>query len=794
MTELQKKSCRTLELHKVLELLEKEAVSPRAKEMARALEPEDNLVGCERLQQQTEDAVRLAGMLGSPSFSGVRDVSAGLERAKVGGSLNMKELLDIGALLRVARTGKGYLEKDTQVETVLADYFRRLSGNKYLEDKIEQSILSEEEIADTASSELREIRRRIRTAASRIRETLNRIISSPSYAKVLQDTVVTTRGDRYVVPVKAEFKGSIPGLVHDVSSSGATVFVEPMQVVELNNTIREERSKEKNEIDRILMELSAEVGAFANTIQQDYDILCTLDFIFAKAKLAYKMKACRPKLLEKGQTRLERARHPLLPRETAVPITFTIGGKTDAVIITGPNTGGKTVSLKTLGLLTLMAQCGLQLPCGDESTVRVCKNILADIGDEQSIEQSLSTFSSHMKNIVEILEEAGEGSMVLMDELGAGTDPVEGAALAVAIIEHLRQQGVLVAATTHYAELKTYALETRGVENASCEFDVSTLKPTYKLVFGIPGKSNAFAISQRLGLSMEIIQKAKSGMDSQNIQFEDVIRTLEEKRQQMENQLQLAQRERQKAQEDKEKAEKAYASIEEERKKLLEDARKQAQKLIDEARKAADDTVEELRRLRREQSRNPAEENLSQARAVMMGHLSEAEKKAIQKKIKKQAAPLPRPLQKGDVVEIVSNGMRCTVVETPKPGQPVQLSAGIMKLTAKEKELQLISAAPAQKKEKGSVRTQAPSQPTRGSSELDLRGMTAEEALMELDRFLDLAFRLRLPSATIIHGKGTGVLRQAVHSRLKGARQVKSFRLGAYGEGENGVTIVQMNI
>ena len=542
MTELQKKSCRTLELHKVLELLEKEAVSPRAKEMARALEPEDNLVGCERLQQQTEDAVRLAGMLGSPSFSGVRDVSAGLERAKVGGSLNMKELLDIGALLRAACTGKGYLEKDTQVETVLADYFRRLSGNKYLEDRIEQSILSEEEIADTASSELREIRRRIRTAASRIRETLNRIISSPSYAKVLQDTVVTTRGDRYVVPVKAEFKGSIPGLVHDVSSSGATVFVEPMQVVELNNTIREERSKEKNEIDRILMELSAEVGAFANTIQQDYDILCTLDFIFAKAKLAYKMKACRPKLLEKGQTRLERARHPLLPRETAVPITFTIGGKTDAVIITGPNTGGKTVSLKTLGLLTLMAQCGLQLPCGDESTVRVCKNILADIGDEQSIEQSLSTFSSHMKNIVEILEEAGEGSMVLMDELGAGTDPVEGAALAAAIIESARGIGALVAATTHYAELKVYAMTTAGVENASCEFNVDSLAPTYRLLIGIPGKSNAFAISERLGLPKSIIQKAAARIDAENVRFEDVLTQLDEQRQEMEREKEAAAR------------------------------------------------------------------------------------------------------------------------------------------------------------------------------------------------------------------------------------------------------------
>lgn len=794
MTELQKKSCHTLELHKVLELLARQAVSPKAKEMALALEPESDLIACQRLQRQTEDAVKLSGLFGSPSFSGVRDVSPSLDRAQAGGYLNMKELLDIAALLRAARSAKGYLEKDSQLETVLDEYFHRLAGNKYLEEKIDQAIVSEEEMADTASPALRDIRRNIRISASRIREALNRVITSAGNAKALQDTVITVRDGRYVVPVKAEFKGSVPGLVHDVSSSGATVFVEPMQAVELNNTIRELQAKEKNEIERILMELSGEVGSFAGAIRQDYEILCTLDFIFAKAKLAYEMRAVRPGLTgPESATRLERARHPLLPRDTAVPINFTIGGKQNAVIITGPNTGGKTVSLKTLGLLTLMAQCGLQIPCGEDSVVQVCKTVLADIGDEQSIEQSLSTFSSHMKTIVEILAEAGPGSLVLMDELGAGTDPVEGAALAVAIIERLRNRGALVASTTHYAELKTYALQTEGVENASCEFDVATLQPTYKLVFGIPGKSNAFAISQRLGLDPEIIQRARSGIDSQNLAFEDVIRTLEEKRQQMENQLQLARRDREKAEEDKRRAEQAYQSVEQDRKNLLEQARSQAQQIIDEARRTAEETVDELRRLRREQQKNPADSNLSEARAVMMGRLSEAERKAIQKKIKKQAAPLPRPLQQGDVVELVSNGMRCTVAQTPQPGAPVQLTAGIMKLTAKPEELQLISAAPPKKQQpKGSVKTQAPSRPERGGSEVDLRGMTVEEGILEMERFLDLAWRLKMPSVTVIHGKGTGALRQAVHAKLKGAAHVQSFRLGAYGEGETGVTIVKL--
>lgn len=795
MTELQKKSHRTLELDKVLELLAKEAVCPAAKEMALSLEPCETLYECEKLQQQCEDAMRLAGQFGSPSFSGVKDVSSALERADRGGYLNMRELLDVAALLKTARMTKNYLEKDSQMQTVLDEYFMRLAGNKYLEEKIEMAIVSEEEIADNASPELRDIRRAMRNAAAKIREVLGKIVSSTTNSKALQDSIITTRGDRFVVPVKAEFKGAIPGLIHDVSSSGATIFVEPMQVVELNNTIREQKAKEKNEIDRILAELSSEVAAFASSIASDYEQLCRLDFIFAKAKLAYKMKALRPRLTEKGRTMLKRARHPLLPMDQAVPIEFLIGGKTNAVIITGPNTGGKTVSLKTLGLLTLMSQCGLQIPCGEDSVVCVYPRVLADIGDEQSIEQSLSTFSAHMKNIVEILKEAGEGSLVLMDELGAGTDPVEGAALAVSIIEHLREHGSVVAATTHYAELKTYALETEGVENASCEFDVATLRPTYKLVFGIPGKSNAFAISQRLGLDLSIIDKAKTTMDHQNIQFEDVIRTLEEKRQSMERTLEQAQRDKERAEKDREDARKAYDSIDKDRQALLEAARRQAQELLDDAKRTADNTLEEVRKIRREQEQGAAERNLSEARAVMMGQLSEAQRKVLEKKIQKKATPLPRALQQGDLVEIAENGMQATVAETPKPGERVRLMAGIMKLTAKPEELTLLSAAPPpKKKERGSVKFTPAATGGRASSEVDVRGMTADEAVSEVENFIDLAFRMKLPAVTVIHGKGTGVLRKAVHVCLKGKPYVESFRLGTYGEGESGVTIVTMKL
>ena len=526
---LQEKSYYTIELPKILALLAQEAATGPAKEMCLALRPSDSLTECEKLQQETEDAVRLIGLQGSPAFSGIKDVSAALERAEKGGFLNPVELLSVCAMLRAARLTKSYREERREQETSLDEYFSMLSGNKFLEEKIENAIVSEEEISDHASDALYQIRRQIRTAASKVRDVLAKITSSQS--KILQDSIITQRNGRFVVPVKAEYRGSMPGMVHDTSSSGATLFIEPAAVVELNNNIRILQGKEQAEIERILAELSADTAQFAGAIRRDYELLCKLDFVFARGKLAYQMKAMRPVLLEKGRTEINRARHPLLNKDTAVPISFRIGGETDTVIITGPNTGGKTVGIKTLGLLTAMAQCGLQIPASDGSRIVIFKNILADIGDEQSIEQSLSTFSSHMRTIVDILEVADDQTLVLLDGLGAGTDPVEGTALARAIIEELRGRGCTVAAKTHYAELKVYGLETPGVENASCEFDVQTLKPTYRLIFGIPGKSNAFAISQRLGLDEGIIRAASSLIATEDKRFEDVITRLEEKRQ-----------------------------------------------------------------------------------------------------------------------------------------------------------------------------------------------------------------------------------------------------------------------
>ena len=599
------------------------------------------------------------------------------------------------------------------------------------------------------------------------------------------------RDGRYCVPVKAEYRGSFPGLVHDTSSSGATLFMEPSAVVELNNNIRVLGGKEKAEIERILAELSAETAQFAGAIHRDYELLCTLDFFFARGKLAYQMRAARPKLLERGKTRLVRARHPMLNRDAAVPIGFTIGGDPDTVIITGPNTGGKTVSIKTLGLLTLMAQCGLQIPASDESVVVIYPQVLADIGDEQSIEQSLSTFSSHMKNMVEILAAADDRTLVLMDELGAGTDPVEGAALAVAIIEQFRRLGSTVAATTHYAELKVYALETPGVENASCEFDVQTLLPTYRLVFGVPGKSNAFAISRRLGLSDGIIESASKNIDSQNQQFEEVISKLEEKRQSLESKIATADRQKRDAEEANRKAQERLDNLEREREKLVLDAKLKAQEILNNARAVSDQVVTDAKRLKQEVA-DGKDANLAAARAIWRGELSAAEKQNAAQRAKRKAMPLPRPLRPGDAVEIVATRTRGTVISLNEKDGTVMVQAGILKIGVKKEELQLTSLeTPAAKQKKQPVSTHLAA-PTEASMSVDLRGQMAEEALMELDRFLDNAVRLRLDTVTIIHGKGTGVLRQRVQAHLKGHPQVKAFRLGIYGEGENGVTIATM--
>ena len=789
---LQEKSLRTLELHKVLELLAEQTQTDLARERALSLRPETVLSRCELLQQQCADAVHLMGLFGSPSFDGVRDLSGALSRADMGGVLNMAELLAVARLLRAARTTRGYLENHREGKTSLDELFSSLSGNKYLEDKITTSIISEEEIADSASSELNDIRRQMRVASSRVRETLNRITSSSTYQKMLQDSLVTIRSGRYVVPVKAEYRSAFGGLVHDVSSSGATLFIEPTAVVDLNNSIRVLAGKEQQEIERILAALSAEVAACAGAMQRDYETLCALDFIFARGKLAYKMKALRPRLSDSGKTVLHRARHPLLDIEKAVPIDFEIGGKCDTVIITGPNTGGKTVSIKTVGLLTIMAQCGLQIPAGEDSVVRLRTSVLADIGDEQSIEQSLSTFSSHMVNIVDILHAADSGALVLLDELGAGTDPVEGAALAMAIIEELRRRGSAVIATTHYAELKMYALETDGVENASCEFDVQTLRPTYRLVFGIPGKSNAFAIASRLGLDDAVIESANSRIGAESKRFEEVISQLEEKRQELEHRLAFAERDRAKAAEAERTARERLSTLEGEREKLIMDAKLKAQEILNNARATSEYVLTEARKLR-QQAEEGKDPNLAAARAAFRGQISDAERRTTLEKAKKKAIPPPRPLRAGDTVELLATKTRATVLETPAPGGNVRVQAGIMKITVRPDEIQFIEESrpkPVQAP-KSTAGGRVPRPEGQGAS-LDLRGMTAEEAIMELGRFIDGAVRMHLPAVTIIHGKGTGVLRRAVQAELKGMPQVKSYRLGVYGEGEDGVTIATL--
>lgn len=785
---LQEKSYYTIELPKILALLAQEAATGPAKEMCLALRPSDSLTECEKLQQETEDAVRLIGLQGSPAFSGIKDVSAALERAEKGGFLNPVELLSVCAMLRAARLTKSYREERREQETSLDEYFSMLSGNKFLEEKIENAIVSEEEISDHASDALYQIRRQIRTAASKVRDVLAKITSSQS--KILQDSIITQRNGRFVVPVKAEYRGSMPGMVHDTSSSGATLFIEPAAVVELNNNIRILQGKEQAEIERILAELSADTAQFAGTIRRDYELLCKLDFVFARGKLAYQMKAMRPVLLEKGRTEINRARHPLLNKDTAVPISFRIGGETDTVIITGPNTGGKTVGIKTLGLLTAMAQCGLQIPASDGSRIVVFKNILADIGDEQSIEQSLSTFSSHMRTIVDILEVADDQTLVLLDELGAGTDPVEGAALARAIIEELRGRGCTVAATTHYAELKVYGLETPGVENASCEFDVQTLKPTYRLIFGIPGKSNAFAISQRLGLDEGIIRAASSLIATEDKRFEDVITRLEEKRQALERRIAAAEKQQRDAEAANKRAQERLSSLEDEREKLVQDAKTKAKSILDNARAASEMALEEARKVKQEAS-DGKDVNLAAARAILRGTLSEAEKEAASQRAERKAMPLPRPLRAGDSVEIVSTRTKATVLETPKPGEKVKVQAGILKIQVEQSDLQLLEFEQVKQEapRSGGVRLKAPEQFT---TELDLRGESGDEAIMDLDRFLDSAVRLHMETVRIIHGKGTGVLRQRVQTHLKRHPQVKSFRLGVYGEGEDGVTIASL--
>ena len=789
MTELYEKSLRKLELDNVLAQLADCANSEDGKDRCRALLPLDDAEEIRLLQQQTTAACGMIVRKGAPGFHELKPVAASLERADRGGCLTPVELLRIAGVLRCIRNVKAYYSEDGE-PTVLDVYFQELSPNRYLEEKITNSILSEEEIADAASSELADIRRHMRIQSAKVKDSLQKIISSPSFSKYLRDPIITLRGDRYVVPVKSEYKSEIPGMVHDVSSTGSTFFIEPMSAVNANNALRELLIREKKEIERILAALSAEAASFREGICHSYEMLVQLDCIFARARLSHKMDGMEPEIRTNASLELVRARHPLIDRKKVVPVSLRLGSDFDTLIITGPNTGGKTVTLKTIGLLTLMAECGLHIPADHGSAISVFRQVLADIGDEQSIEQSLSTFSAHMKNIVDIVADCDRDTLVLFDELGAGTDPAEGAALANALIEFCRQCGSRVAATTHYAELKLYAMRTEGVMNASCEFDVETLRPTYRLLIGIPGKSNAFAISKRLGLPDEIVEKAGSYVSENDKNFEDVLNQLEEQRAQMEQAKLEAERLKLETAQMKEQSERYYDEIKREREKAQRTARAEAQAIIDNARRTANEVADELKQLRRQMRDAADAQGVNEKQAELRRRLNEAEA-AVAPVQKTAARPAPsRPIRPGDTVEVLRFGTRAQVLSVNADGS-YQLQAGIMKITAKPEEVALIEETKQQAK-KLIERSQHAFRNTPTKAELDLRGMSADEAVATLAVFLDSAMLANLSQVRIIHGKGTGVLRKAVQEELRRNRAVKKFRLGVYGEGEDGVTIAEL--
>ena len=785
------KSLTTLELPAVLTMLAAEAVGyDTAKERALALTPSTDEAEVRHRIEETTAAKTMMVVRGSPSFYGVKDVRASLARADLGGALNTRELLDIAGVLQCARLVRGYIADDSVGKTPIDHLFYALRTNKFLEEKITGSIVGEDEIADAASPELATIRRQMRAAASRAREALQKIISSPSYAKALQEPIITMRSDRYVVPVKAEFKGSVPGLVHDISASGATLFIEPMGAVKANNELRELAAKEKAEIDRILAELSADCAEHRDDISSDYDVLVRLDLIFAKAKLSYKLN-CQQAAMDERAIVLRHARHPLLDQSKAVPIDVELGDSFDTLVITGPNTGGKTVSIKTIGLLAAMNQCGLHIP-DDGSKLPVFAHILADIGDEQSIEQSLSTFSAHMSNIVNIISECDDRSLILFDELGAGTDPTEGAALAIAVIEHVRKCGAIVAATTHYAELKVYATNETGVQNASCEFDVDSLRPTYHLLVGIPGKSNAFAISKRLGLSDEIIEDAKNRVSTESASFEATIEKLEQTRLLLEKDRNEAALKLREAQENAKKAAFLKAELEVRLDKADLKSRREAERIIADARATAEQVFAELDEMRKAADKDQDAQRVNEARAQLRRQLNLSEQ-ALQKELTDDEADKvsARPVKAGDVVKIKSMGVKATVI-SKSPDGVLSLRAGIMNVSAKEDEVLLLEGEKAPETKSSAARSSSQLRNVSVASEIDLRGMETIEGVLAAERYIDSAVMGKLKTVTIIHGKGTGALRAAMQQMLKKNKSVKSFRLGRFGEGEAGVTVVEL--
>ena len=789
MSELYSRSIIKLELNQVLQQLADCATSAEGKAACLKLLPVSDLEDVQLRLDETSQASAICDRNGYPSFLDLKDITAELDRADLGGTLQPAELLRVAGVLRCSRKMKDYSETEENYPA-LFPYFVVLTANKYLEDRLFAAILSEDEIADQASPALADIRRHMRIQSAKIKDSLQKIITSSTYSKYLQEQIITIRQGRYVVPVKSEHKNSIPGLVHDVSATGSTYFIEPVSAVSANNALRELELEEQKEIERILAAFTSEVAAHSEALRENLQSLVQLDVIFAKARFAGKTNAWAPDMNDQGVISLKKARHPLLDAKTAVPISLELGKDFDTMIITGPNTGGKTVTLKTIGLLTLMAECGLHIPAGEGSCLSTFEYVLADIGDEQSIAQSLSTFSSHMRTIVEIVAQCDNRTLVLFDELGAGTDPSEGAALAIALIEFCRSRGCRVAATTHYAELKLYAMRTKNVTNASCEFDVETLQPTYKLLIGIPGKSNAFAISRRLGLSEDILKEASDLVGQSDKDFEDVLSQLETQRRQMETARLEAEKLRSEIEVIRQDSEKTRLLIAQERERMLEDARREALRIIEDARATVNAASEEIRAIRKQVAEGGDVHGINQRQSELRRQLNAAEA-GLTTGESTPARPKPtRAIIIGDTVELLKLGTKASVIAINKDGT-YQLQAGILKLTAKSDEVYLIEQTQQTSVKARPAHSGREMKMAALASEIDLRGMDSIEAICVLDRYLDEAMRSNLQSVRIIHGKGTGALRAAVHQSLRKNRFIKKFRLGVYGEGEDGVTIAE---
>lgn len=786
---------KTLELDKILEKLANETSIEDSAELARQLLPKTEIEAVRSDLLNTEDAYNFMARYSTPSFGSVCNVSSFVRRAQASAVLSMRELLDIAEVLRVVRSLKAWRADCSGMKiTSLDGLFSSLVPNKYIEEKITFAIKSEEELNDNASPALYDIRRKIIAKSAKIRDSLDKIVRGPS-AKYLQEAIVTQRDGRFVVPVKAEYKGQLSGIVHDTSATGSTIFIEPMSVVETNNEIRVLRLREQEEIERILAELSAEAGNFADTIIFSYNALVELNLIFAKARLAYKMKASMPEINSNGYTYLKRARHPLINYKTVVPVTVELGKEYNTLVITGPNTGGKTVTLKTVGLLTLMTMCGLMIPTDDGSKIAVFSKIFADIGDEQSIEQSLSTFSSHMMNIISIVESADDNSLVLFDELCAGTDPVEGAALAKAILIRLASYGARIVATTHYPELKSYAIDTPKVENASCEFDVATLKPTYRLIVGMPGRSNAFAISKRLGLDEAIIETAKNQVSEDDTRFERVVASLENARRSAEAEHEKVLSLRRQLDESRRKTEQREHELEIKQQKLMDETREKANQIIENARYKSSLLLNELEEMKKALNAENAAKLAEKARSAYKKTLNEMEENAdpISKQIVSGQAV--SSLNKGDIVIVADINRDATVVEVKNDKKQAYVMSGSIKMWVDFENLRVKSknSQSTEIKKTRKVTGMVSRAQRTVSGEVDIRGMASDEGILELDKYIDNAVLSGITTVTIIHGKGTGVLRKAVQAHLRSHKNVKSFRVGGFGEGENGVTIAELN-